>query len=140
MTKVKLVSDAQAYFDMLTADEIEVKDASFVSNGVVELKYEEKENFVEPNAKTNVVIAAFTIAHARLNLCSVLEQLDRRVLYYDRDSGIYVSKDGDWEPETGVYLGEVTDALNGDYISAFVSAGPKNYSYKLSNGKTCCKE
>ena len=33
------------------------------------------------NGKTNVVIAAFTTAHARLKLYSVLEQLDRRVLY-----------------------------------------------------------
>ena len=43
------------------------------------------------------------------------------------------------EPETGVYLGELTDELDGDYITTFVSGGSKNYAYKLSSGKTCCK-
>ena len=139
MTKVKLVSEPQEYFDMLTADEIEVTDASFVSDDVIELRYENKEDFVEPNARTNVVIAAFTTAHARLKLYSVLEQLEERVLYYDTDSVIYTSKHGELEPETGVYLGELTDELDGDYISTFVSGGPKNYAYELSSGKTCCK-
>ena len=61
------------------------------------------------------------------------------MFYYDTDSVIYVSKNGDWEPETGVYLGELTDELDGDYISTFVSGGPKNYGYELSSGKTNCK-
>ena len=61
------------------------------------------------------------------------------MLYYDTDSVIYVSKIGEHEPETGVYLGELTDELDGDYMTTFVSGGPKNYGYELSNGKTCCK-
>ena len=139
MSKVKLVSEPQEYFDMLTADEIEVTDASFVSDDVLELRYENKENFIEPNARTNVVIAAFTTAHARLKLYSVLEQLKERVLYYDTNSVIYTSKPGEEDPETGVYLGELTDELDGDYITTFVSGGPKNYAYELSSSKTCCK-
>ena len=82
MTKVKLITNPEEYFDMITADEIVVTDASFVSHDVMELRYENKENFIEPNAKTNVVIAAFTTAHARLKLYSTLEQLGERVLYY----------------------------------------------------------
>ena len=50
-----------------------------------------------------------------------------------------MSKLGEPEPETGVYLGELTDELDGDYITTFVSGGPKNYAYELSSGKTCCK-
>ena len=34
MTKVKLLSDTKEYFDMLTANEVEVTDASFGSNDV----------------------------------------------------------------------------------------------------------
>ena len=139
MTKVKLITNPEEYFDMLTADEIVVTDASFVSDDVMELRYENKENFIEPNVKTNVVIAAFTTAHARLKLYSTLEHLGERVLYYDMDSVIYVIKPGEMEPETGVYLGELTDELDGNYITTFVSGGPKNYAYKLNNGKTCCK-
>ena len=119
MTKVKLITN---YFDMLPADEIVVTDASFVSDDVMELRYENKENFIEPNAKTNVVIAAFTTAHARLKLYSNLEQLGERVLYYDTDSVIYVSKPGEMEAETGVYLGELTDELDGN--SGGLRAGP----------------
>ena len=33
----------------------------------------------------------------------------------------------------------LSPALDGNYITTFVSGGPKNYAYKLNNGKTCCK-
>ena len=139
MSKVKLVSEPKEYFDVLTSDKIEVTNASFVSDDVIEIRYENKEDFIEPNARTNVVIAAFTTAHARLKLYSVLEQLNERVVYYDTDSVIYTSKPGEENPKTGVYLGELTYELDGDYITTFVSGGPKNYAYELSSGKTCCK-
>jgi hypothetical protein len=115
MTKVELVKDPRTYFDYLTSDEIKVLNARFVSDEMVELHYEYNENFVEPDAKTNVVIAAFTTAYARLKLYDVLDQLQERVSYYDTDSVIY----------------SVTDSV----ITTFVSGGPKNYCYKTSTGK-----
>ena len=39
----------------------------------------------------------------------------------DTDSVIFVSKPNDPEPTIGPYLGELTDGLGGDYITAFVS-------------------
>ena len=33
----------------------------------------------------------------------------------------------------------MTDELEGDTITEFVSGGPKNYGYKTANGKVCCK-
>ncbi|CAB4028237.1 Hypothetical predicted protein, partial [Paramuricea clavata] len=69
----------------------------------------------------------------------VLEQLNRRVLYFDTDSVIYVSKEDEWEPPTGSYLGQLTDELDGGYITTFVSGGPKNYAYETSTDKTVCK-
>jgi hypothetical protein len=68
MVKVELIKDPQVYFDYLSSDEINVLDVRFVSDEMVELRYAYSENFVEPNAKTNVVIAAFTTAYARLKL------------------------------------------------------------------------
>ena len=85
------------------------------------------------------MIAAFTTAHARLKLYSVLEQLDRRVLYFDTDSVIYVSKDGEWEPPTGSYLGELTDEPEGGHITTFVSGGPKTMRIKQTLAKPCVK-
>ena len=135
MTKVELIKDPQVFFDYLTSDEINVLDARFVSDEMIEIHYENSENFIAPNAKTNVVIAAFTTAYARLKLYGVLHILQERVLYYDTDSVIFVSKPNDPEPPIGPYLGELTDELGGDYITAFVSGGPKNYNYRTNNNK-----
>ena len=130
MTQVRLISDPAEYFDLLSSDKVNVTDANFINDEIIEVHYENTDEFIEAKGKTNVVIAAFTTAHARLKLYSVLEQLDRRVLYFDTDSINYVSKVGEWEPPTGSYLGELTDELDGNHITTFVSGGPKNYSYK----------
>ncbi|CAB4029932.1 Hypothetical predicted protein, partial [Paramuricea clavata] len=99
---------------------------------MVELRYEYNENFVEPNAKTNVVIAAFTTAYARLKLYGVLYQLQERVLYYDTDSVIFVSKPDEPEPPLGPYLGQLASELKEGHITSFISGGPKNYCCKSS--------
>jgi hypothetical protein len=139
MTKVKIISDPAEYFDLLSSDQINVTDANFINDELIEVHFENVDEFVEADGKTNVVIAAFTTAHARLKLYGVLEQLNRRVLYFDTDSVIYVSKEDEWEPPTGSYLGQLTDELDGGYITTFVSGGPKNYAYETSTDKTVCK-
>lgn len=91
--------------------------------------------------QTNVFIAAFTTCWARLKLYSLLETLGERVLYFDTDSVIFVSRPGDEDPKTGSFLGELTNELKtpGDYITEFVSGGPKNYAYKTKLGEQVCK-
>ena len=66
---------------------------------------------------------------------TMLDMLQERVLYYDTDSVILVSKPGEREPPTGPYLGQLTDELGGDYITSFVSGGPNNYSYRTNTDK-----
>ena len=139
MTKVKIISDPAEYFDLLSSDQIKVTDANFINDELIEVHFENVDEFVEADNRTNVVIAAFTTAHARLKLYSVFEQLDRRVLYFDTDSVIYVSKDGEWEPPTGSYLGDLTDELEGGHITTIVSGGPKNYAYETNTSKTVSK-
>ena len=119
MTQVRLIKDPVEYFDLLSNDEVTVTDANFINDKIIEVHFKNTDEFIKANGKTNVVIAAFTTAHASLKLYGVLEQLDRRVLYFDTNSIIYVSK-GDWEPQTGSYLGELTDKLDGNHISTFV--------------------
>lgn len=41
--------------------------------------------------------------------------------------------------KTGLFLGEMKDETEGVPIKEFVTGGPKNYTYKLQNGKTECK-
>ena len=83
----------------------------------------------------------FTTWGARLKLYSILEQLDRNVIYYDTDSIIYVSHDKVTDPPLGDYLGELTYELGGAgvYIEEYESGGPKNYAYKTSTGHETVK-
>ena len=137
LTKTKQVTEPKELFDYLQSDEYEVSDAYMVNDETVEVQYKEKEGFIEQNDKTNIVIAAFTTAYARLKLYELLDKLEERVLYYDTDSVIYIHQPGKYEPPLGKYLGELTDELDaGDYITAFFSGGPKNYAYITNNGKT----
>ena len=117
MPQAELVKDPERYFQLLTCQSTQVKNIQFVPM----------------SDKTNVVIAAFTTAH-------VLERLQTRVLYFDTGSVIFISQPDDWMPALGDYLGELTNELdNDDYITTFVSGGPKNYAYQTKNGKTVCQ-
>ena len=113
-----------------------VLDAELVSDEVIEIRYEYGEKFVQPDPKTNVVIASFTTAYARLQLYEELDMLQERVLYYDTDSVIYLMQPGQPEPQLGNYIGDLTDELNGDHITVFAAGGPKDYCYKTAGGKT----
>jgi len=83
MTQVEIVKDPERYFDLLTSDAVEVQNVRFINDEMVEIHYLHANDFIPANAKTNAVLAAFTTAHARLKLYSVLEELNERVLYFD---------------------------------------------------------
>ena len=125
---------------MLTCDEQEVTGLNFVNEGLVEARWKFVNDFVETSSKTNVVIAAYTTTHARLKLYSYLECLGTRALYVDTDSVVFSVKDNEYEPPLGDYLGDLTDEVDaGKAIVHFVSGGPKNYAYKLSDDTEVCK-
>jgi hypothetical protein len=75
----------------------------------------------------------------RLKLYSYLEILQRRVLYFDTDSVIYLSETGAHLLPLGDYLGELTDECNSGHITEFVSGGPKQYAYRTNSGDTVLK-
>ena len=53
---------------------------------------------------------------------------------------IFVSREGQWVPPLGDYLGDLTSEIPADdYITEFVSAGPKSYGFKNSKGKAFLK-
>ena len=120
-------------------DECIVKEAQLVNDETVEIQYMEKEGFVDENNKVNIVIAAFTTAYARLKLYDLLDLLQERVLYYDTDSVVYVHEPGKPDPPLGDYLGDLTDELNGGYITTFISGGPKNYGYVTNTDEAILK-
>lgn len=102
------------------------------------------EKFLESSGRTNVVLAAYTTAQARLQLYSYLEKLGSRVMYADTDSIVYTVAKGEWEPSLGDFLGDLTVEVSLINITHFVTEDPTNYSYKMENPdsagiQTICK-
>ncbi len=125
--------------DIEVSDLIEFKGPS-IDDDICQVQFKMKTDFADELPSTNIFLAVFTTAHARLKLLCEMEKLDRRVLYYDTDSIVYESKVGDPEPPTGSFLGELTHELKpGDSIVEFFSAGPKNYGYRTAKGKVVQK-
>ncbi|KAJ8018826.1 putative DNA polymerase [Holothuria leucospilota] len=143
LEKTEIVTKVDRLYDLLKdCDKTEVTDIRFIYEEVLEVNYKDKEEFMLPNARVNVAIAAFTTCHARLRLYDLLDHLQERVLYFDTDSVIYTLKPGEWDPPTGDCLGELTneiDPKDGNFITSFCTGGPKNYAYTLNSGKTVCK-
>ena len=139
LSKTKEVTEPKDLYAYLNSDQYEVKDVQMLNDETVEIQYVEKEGFVEENDKVNIVIAAFTTAYARLKLYDLLDLLQERVLYYDTDSVVYVHEPGKPDPPLGDYLGDLTDELNGSYITTFLSGGPKNYGYVTNTGEAILK-
>ena len=135
------MSDCSRWFELLDTSTYELSAAHVVNDEMIRVQFRMVgELFTKPNNKTNVAIAAFTTTYARLKLYGLLDLLQDRVLYYDTDSVIYVHKPGEPDPPLGDYLGDLTNELKGDdYITSFVSAGPKNYAYQTKNGKSVTK-
>ena len=62
-------------------------------------------------------------------------------MYFDTDSILFVAKENEYMPTLGDYLGQFTNELSsneGNFITEFVSGGPKNYAYKTDTGHTEC--
>lgn len=90
------------------------------TSDVAAIQWEMAKDFVEQDASTNIFLAAFTTAWARLKLYSEMDKLGRHVLYHDTDSIIY-ARNGSNDPPLGNFLGEFTDELDGETIITFVS-------------------
>ena len=63
----------------------------------------------------------------------------KQVLYYDTDSVVYRWRPGQPYIAIGDFLGDMTDELDEDVITEFVSGDAKNYGYKTRAGKVVCK-
>ena len=101
-----------------------MKDTRIFNEDVLEVSVMKKEDACEGTGKTNIFIACFTTAMARLKLYKELEKLGEQVLYYDTDSVIYRWKECQHYVPTGIFFGEMTDELERDPIVEFGSAGP----------------
>lgn len=137
MQKMKVVTDPQVLFDMLQDPSIDVNSWLPVNEDICYVGSTLRKEVARPSGLTNVIIASFTTAQARLKLFSYLHPLGERCVYLDTDSIIFYSsgKPGEYEPPLGPLLGDLTDDLSnfgcGSKIVEFLSGGPKFYSFKV---------
>jgi hypothetical protein len=133
MRKTTHTDKSEEFFDLISSEKKIITNVTFPTNEIAEVQWEEEDNFITPSKTTNVVLAAFTTAHARIALFKILNQLNEKVCYYDTDSVIFIENEDTPLIPTGDFLGDLTDEIDPDnYIEEFVSGGPKNYAYKLN--------
>ena len=137
--KTVTITSPSQLFPLLFNSHTNLSTLRICNEDVLEAVYTEIEENITPSNKTNVFVAAFTTAWARLRLYEALDVLQQQVLYYDTDSVIYRWKPGQPSIPIGDYLGQFTDELEGDVIEEFVSGGAKNYAFRTRGGKTECK-
>ena len=138
-SQYKLITDPVEWLNLIADDRYIVQSADFTHKNYLQVYYTNTVNTNESNSNVNVALAAFVTCHARLKLLEEITLIGERVLYVDTDSMIFISDPNLYEPQTGKYLGQLTNEINekdGKHIIEFVSAGPKNYCYKLDGGKT----
>ena len=70
-------------YELMTDDTKEVIDLRYANREHIAVRWKSKGEFVEALTNTNVVLAAYTTAQARLKLYTLLEGLQERVLYFD---------------------------------------------------------
>ena len=141
-SRTEFITHPEKLLQLLTTPEVEVTSLILVKEDNCCIKWRYREESKKNSAISNVVLAAFTTAHARLKLYEYLQTLDERALYYDTDSVFYVTdlrNENHIELPVGSMLGELTDELScygqGSYIKTLVSGGPKFYAYEYVKGK-----
>ena len=139
--KTVTITQPSQLYPYLFLDNFSLRNLRICTDDVMEIVFTEVEDNIVPSNKTNIFIACFTTAWARLKLYEALDIMQEQVLYYDTDSVIYRCKPDGPELPLGQYLGQFTNELDdpSDYITEFISGGAKNYGYRTKQGKTVCK-
>lgn len=143
MKKTAFIHDYAELQSYLTSDSKSVKTLIEVRPDLLLIQYKERDHASQGN--TNLAVASFVTAYARLELLNLIRRIESvregRVLYFDTDSVIYVSTAQDPKIECGDYLGELTNEIgSGKRCSKFVSLGPKNYAYQVDDLANGCSK
>lgn len=131
LTQTSFVFDSRELFYMMTSDQQDIKNVPFVNDEAVQVDWVNHDEYIEPSAQTNVVIATYTTAIARMKLYSYLQQLSERTLYCDTDSVVFTSSPGQWQPRLGDYLADLADETLDNNIISFVTGEPHNSLHTL---------
>jgi hypothetical protein len=83
LSSTEYFTNQEAYFDLVFDPTNEVQSIQIVNPKMMCVAYRKAEEFIEDAANTNVIIASWVTAQARLELESYLDKLNDRVLYMD---------------------------------------------------------
>ena len=68
LTQTTCVTQPDQYFDTMTSDEQDIKNVRLINDQFVQIDWVYNDDFIQASSLTNVVIAAYTTAQARLRL------------------------------------------------------------------------
>ena len=133
------VKDPAHLFSLISDADVDLTTLHLCTDDILEAVYTSVQENAVKGTKTNIFEAAFTTCHARLRLYESLDTLQQQVLYYDTYSVVYKWRPG--QPSIAIrdFLGDMTDELDGDVITEFVSGEAKNYGHQTRGGKVVCK-
>lgn len=138
LAQSKFIDTCADLAKLVTDEKVDIMKIIPISDEMLYVNYRSSEDFIKCSPMTNVVLAAYTTAHARLKLYSYLERLQERVYYCDTDSCVWLNKvnnEEDYRVPIGSFLGDMTDELasfgEGSFIKSFVAAGPKFYALQV---------
>ena len=110
-----MITGLNELYSYLLDDLYEIHDIHFLNDSKAQLFYSEKEELHLGGKDSNVVLGAFVTCYGRMKLYEELFKIDKRVLYFDTDSIIFISKLGEYEPELADYLGKFTNEIMVNY-------------------------
>ncbi len=118
-------------------ENIQINDIVHVSDDMLLLTYHFKTGFLPIQGNLSILIAIFTMSHARIHLYNYLKQVPENcLLYFDTNSVMLVEKDGEHCLPRSSKVGGLKDELLSDFGansrgSTFCSGGPKTYALKV---------
>ena len=136
INKTEYINNPERFFQILSDESLVVDDAYLIGDETIQVRYNKHTEFVEESNSSNVIIAAYVTAQARLHLYNIISKIGNRCFYFDTDSVIFSAKENEFIPNTGIYLGELTNEVAtkdepNAYITKFLSCGPKNYAFQV---------
>lgn len=139
LPQTKVVNDLKEFYEILLNDKLDNLSVEFVTEELVEFKYVYKTETVKTTPHSNIFIAAFTTASARMRLYDQLDNLGEDVIYCDTDSVVYSSNTNeDKAINIGSMPGQWENELGDNHITEIIAIAPKSYAYTTSDGKEKC--
>ncbi len=135
----EFVNDPIRFYNILLDDKLTDVHVTYINETLIHVNYKQEDVFVEENDNTNIFLAIFTSADARLRLYEILQKLPEAVVYCDIDLIVYIDN-GLNTLKTGDLLSEWNDELGENvHIEKWLATGPKSYHCHTNTGEEVTK-